>query len=108
MDQERKAALLAYCRIDELTPEEKPLLEGMYQAAVGYMEQAGIAGPEEGTPRRAQYDLCVNALVLDSWDRRGTMDTGKGTYQVTDNASFRRMINQLKLTEPVSKLDTGG
>ena len=26
--------------------------------------------PPEGTPRRAQYDLCVNALVLDGWDRR--------------------------------------
>lgn len=108
MTLERRAALLAYCRIDELTPEEEPLLEGMYQAAVSYMEQAGIAGPEEGTPRRAQYDLCVSALVLDSWDRRGTMDTGKGTYQVTDNASFRRTINQLKLTEPVSNLDTEG
>lgn len=108
MTEERKAALLAYCRIDELTPEEEPVFEGMVQAAVSYMEQAGIAGPEDGTPRRAQYDLCVSALVLDSWDRRGTMDTGKGTYQVTDNASFRRTINQLKLTEPVPKLDAGG
>lgn len=108
MTPERKAALLAYCRVDELTPAEEALFEGMVQAAESYMEQAGIAGPDEGTPRRAQYDLCVNALVLDSWDRRGTMDTGKGTYQVTDNASFRRTINQLKLTElpPASNSDT--
>lgn len=107
MTLERKEALLAYCRIDELAPEEEPIFEGMYQAAVSYMEQAGIASPEEGTSRQAQYDLCVNALVLDSWDRRGTVDTGKGTYQVTDNPSFRRTINQMKLTEPVSELDTG-
>lgn len=106
MTKERKAALLAYCRIDDLTPGEEPVFEGMVQAAESYMAQAGIAGPEDGTPRRAQYDLCVSALVLDSWDRRGTMDTGKGTYQVTDNASFRQTINQLKLTEPVSDLDT--
>lgn len=100
MTGERRAALLAYCKIDDLAAEEEIILDGMYQAAVSYMTQAGIAGPENGTPRRAQYDLCVNSLVLDSWDRRGTMDTGKGTYQVTDNVSFRRMINQLKLTEP--------
>lgn len=91
---------MAYCRIDELAPGEESVLDGMYQAAVSYMEQAGVSEPEEGTPRRGQYDLCVNALVLDSWDRRGTMDSGKGTYQVTDNISFRRTLNQLKLTEP--------
>lgn len=100
MTPEREAVLLAYCRIDELTAAEEDILYGMVCAAESYMEQAGIAEPENGTPRRAQYDLCVNALVLDSWDRRGSMDTGKGTYQVTDNASFRRTINQLKLTEP--------
>lgn len=100
MSPERRAALLAYCRIDELLPEEEGVLDGMVWSAVSYMEQAGVSEPEEGTPRRAQYDLCVNALVLDSWDRRGTMDTGKGTYQVTDNISFRRTLNQLKLTEP--------
>lgn len=111
MTPERRAALLAYCRIEELTEEEEPVLEMMIQAAVSYLDQAGVSEPAEGTPRRGQYDLCFFALVLDSWDRRGTMDTGKGTYQVTDNASFRRTINQLKLTEPepepVSKLDTG-
>lgn len=100
MTEERRAALMAYCRIDELAPGEESVLDGMYQAAVSYMEQAGVSEPEEGTPRRGQYDLCVNALVLDSWDRRGTMDSGKGTYQVTDNISFRRTLNQLKLTEP--------
>ena len=66
----RRASLLAYCRIeeDELTAEDEVLLETMYWAAVGYMAGAGVAAPAAGTPRRAQYDLCVNALVLDDWD----------------------------------------
>lgn len=107
MTKERKAALMAYCRIDELAPNEEPVFNGMYQAAVGYMDQAGVPEPADGTIRRGQYDLCVNAMVLDSWDRRGTVFSGLGSYVVTDNPSFRRMLNQLKLTEPdVSKLDT--
>lgn len=107
MTKERKAELMAYCRIDELAPEEEPVFEGMYQAAVNYMDQAGIAEPFPGTPRRAQYDLCVNALVLDTWDRRGTASSGGNSYANAENPAFRRMLNQLKLTEPVvSKLDT--
>lgn len=102
MTPEQKASLLAYCRIDELLPEEEPVFAGMVQAAESYMEQTGIAGPEEGTPRRAQYDLCVSALVLDSWDHRGTASSGGGAFTVADNPSFRRMINQLKLTEASS------
>lgn len=107
MTKERRAALLAYCRIDELAPDEEPVFEGMYQAAVGYMDQAGVSEPADGTLRRGQYDLCVNALVLDAWDKRGTTSGGLKTYTAVDNPSFRRMLNQLKLTEPdVSKLDT--
>lgn len=106
MTEEQKAALMTYCRIDELTPEEEPIFEGMYQAAVGYMEAAGIAGPEEGTPRRGQYDLCVSALVLDSWDRRGASSSGTGTYTVVENRYFRQTLKQLQLTEPESGADT--
>lgn len=109
MTQERRAQLLAYCRLDELTPEEEPLLEGMYQAAVSYMEQAGVSEPENGTPRRFQYDCCVNALVLDDWDRRGSSAEARSGHTMTENLSFRLSLNQLKLTEPgpdVSNLDT--
>lgn len=103
LTEERRAALLAYCRIDALEEGEKPLLQAMYDAAVGYMEQAGVSEPAEGTARRAQYDLCVNALVLDAYDQRGSQ-TDKS---VGDNPMLRRMITQLKLTEPpVSNLDT--
>ena len=102
----RKAALLAYCRIDELDAGEAALLESLYGAAVAYMEQAGVSEPAEGTPRRAQYDLAVNYLVLNAYDQRDTVIPGT---IVADNPAFRRHLNQLKLTEPVvSDSDTTG
>lgn len=97
LSEARRASLLAYCRIEEPTAEELLTLEGLYDAAVGYMEQAGVSEPEEGTPRLAQYDLCVNFMVLDGFDRRDVTITGT---IAADNPSFRRLINQLKLTEP--------
>ena len=109
MTEERKAGLLSYCKLTELAgdPEVQSLIFLFYGAAASYMAQAGISEPAEGTPRRAQYDLCVNAMVLDSWERR---DTAITSTVVTDNPAFRRMVNQLKLTEPrdVSDLDTSG
>ena len=95
--------LMAYCRIDVLEDGEEDLLEGLYLSAVSYLDQAGIAEPEEGTPRRAQYDLCVNHLVLDGYDRRGATVSGTA---LSDNPVFRRMVVQLKLTETVSESDT--
>ncbi len=106
-DAARRAALLAYCRIDELSPEEEPVFDMAVQAAASYMEEAGIAEPAPGTPRRGQYDLCFSALVLDAWDRRGTAAQDRGSYTSVENRSFRQMINQLKLTALVSNLDTG-
>lgn len=102
----REITLKAFCRLDSLSSEEEELLHHLYDAAVGYMVQAGVVEPPENTPRRAQYDLCVNYLVLDSWDRRDVSITGT---IVADNPAFRRLLNQLKLTEPdVSNLDTSG
>jgi hypothetical protein len=72
LPEARKPSLLAFCRLDELSAEEELLLEVLYCAAVGYMTQAGVREPPEDTPRRAQYDLCVNYLVLDGWDPGGT------------------------------------
>lgn len=99
LTEQRKAALLAYCHLTELAeePEVQALLPALYDAAVGYMEGAGVAPPEDGTVRAAQYDLCVNYLVLDSWERR---ETSMVATVVADNPAFRRLINQLKLTEP--------
>ena len=102
----RRASLLAYCKLTEMAddPEVAAMLETFYGAAAAYMAQAGISEPPVGTPRRAQYDLCVNAMVLDSWDRREISVSGT----VSENPAFRRVMNQLKMTENVSNLDTSG
>lgn len=96
---ERKASLLAYCKLTELAddPEVAALIPMLYDAAVGYMEGAGVNVPESGTTRAAQYDLAVNYLVLAGYERREAIITGA---IVADNPAFRRLVNQLKLTEP--------
>ena len=104
MTEERRAGLLAYCRIEEPTSEELRTLETLYDAAVGYLDGAGISQPAPGTPRAAQYDLAVNFMVLRDFDLRDAEVTGT----IQDNPAFRRLITQLKLTEPVSNSDTGG
>ena len=103
---ERWDSLLDYCKLTELKgdPEVQRLIPIFYQDAVGYMAGAGIAEPAEDTPRRAQYDLCINALVLDAWDHR---DMTEPSNQVTENPAFRRRLNQLKFSEgTVSDSDT--
>lgn len=103
----RRAQLLAYCKLTEFEddPEVLALLETFYGAAEGYMAQAGVSQPPEGTARRAQYDLLVNYMVCNAWDYR---DVTYVSTVVADNPVFRRIMTQLKLTEPrnVSKLDT--
>lgn len=99
LTEARRAALLAYCKLTELAddPEVEALIPPLYEAAVGYLEGAGINVPEPGTARAAQYDLAVNYLTLDGWERREAAITGT---MVADNPAFRRLLNQLKLTEP--------
>lgn len=96
LTEERRASLLAYCRMEEPTEEELLTLETLYDAAVGYLEGAGISPPAPGTSRAAQYDLAVNFMVLRDFDLRDAEVTGT----VQDNPAFRRLITQLKLTEP--------
>ena len=105
MTDERQAGLLAYCRIEEPTTEELLVLEGLHSAAEEYMANAGVAKPAEGTSRRAQYDLAVNFMVLRDFDMRDATVTGT---IVSDNPAFRRLLTQLKLTEPVPNPDTCG
>lgn len=103
-NDELKARLMAYCRIDVLEDGDENLLKDAYYLAVSYMEEAGIWEPPERTARRAKYDQCVNYLVLDGYDRRDVTITGT---IVSDNPMFRRILTQLKLTEPaVSDSDT--
>lgn len=102
LTDERRASLLAYCKLTEFgdDPEVLALLEGFSLAAEGYLAQAGVSPPPAGTGRRAQYDLLVNHLVLDSWENREAAYVGTVTV---DNPVFRRMVNQLKLTEGVRR-----
>ena len=96
LTEERRAGLLAYCRMEEPTEEELLTLETLYDAAVGYLEGAGISPPAPGTSRAAQYDLAVNFMVLRDFDLSDAEVMGT----VQDNPAFRRLITQLKLTEP--------
>ena len=96
--------LMAYCHLDELTEEEKTEFREAFDSAVSYMEDAGVSMPDAGTPRRAKYNRCIKALVLDEWDNRGTQTAGTS---LADNKAFQRKKNQLKMTEPVSDSDTG-
>ena len=99
-----RARLMAYCRIDVLEDGEEDLLKTLYLSAVAYLAGADISEPEADTPRRAQYDLCVNFMVLRDFDLRDAEVSGT----ITDNPAFRRLITQLKLSEPVSDSDTSG
>lgn len=102
----RRDTLLVYCRIDDPAPEDLTLLEDMCMEAMGYLHGAGVMEPETDSPRLPLYNACVNALVLDAWDNRGTQT---GVKEISDNPAFRRKLNQLKLTEPiVSESDTTG
>ena len=104
LTDERRAALMAYCRIDDLADGEAALLESLYEDAAAYLAEAGVSEPEAATGRAAQYDQCINALVLDAWDHRGSQTAGQA---LAENPAFRRRPNQLKLTEPVPDSGTG-
>ncbi len=101
MDEQRKAGLLAYCKLTELAddPEVDALIPVLYNAAVGYLTDAGISTPEAGTPRAAQYDLCVNCLVLSAYEQRNASIAGS---TVMENPMFRQMLNQLKWADTQS------
>ncbi|MBD5098295.1 MAG: phage gp6-like head-tail connector protein [Clostridiales bacterium] len=98
LSEERRASLLAYCKLTELAddPEVQALIPVMYEASVGYMENAGINVPESGTTRAALYDLCVNYMVANAWDQR---DTTVAATVIAENPMFRQYLLQLKLTE---------
>ena len=77
-----------YCRIDGDT--EDSLLESLLQAAKDYLTGAGVDEPKEDVPL---YGLCVKALVLDYYDRRG-LTQRPDPHEVP---GIRTAINQLKL-----------
>lgn len=95
----RLAEIANYCKVDADDAE----LPGYVAAAEGYMLSGVCSEPEEGTPRAAMYLLCIKALTLEQYDRRGiTVDQA-----ASENRIARMMINQLKLTSPVPDSGTG-
>lgn len=99
MLRERLSEIAAYCRVEADDAE----LPGFVDAAAAYLAGAGVREPQDGSPRYAQYLQCVKYLALDLYDRRDTAVEGA----IGDNPAFRRMLNQLKLTEPVPESGTG-
>lgn len=99
MLRERLSEIAAYCKVDADDAE----LPGFVDAAAAYLSGAGVSEPEDGTARFAQYLQCVKYLALDLYDRRDAAVEGA----LGDNSAFRRMLNQLKLTEPVPESGTG-
>lgn len=96
---ERLESLLAYCKLSELRddPEVMVLISELYLYAVQYLAGAGVEQPEEGAPLTPIYDQCVNYLVLDAWERR---EAAVVATIVSDNPVFRRMLVQLKQSQP--------
>lgn len=103
MDETFRAELMAYCRMDETDDSEYNLLDELYEDAVSLLEEAGVSEPPAGTARRSKYNLCIKAIVLDSYDNRGATSASA----VADNPAFRRRINQLKRTEPDPVAESG-
>ena len=93
------AGIAAYCKVDANDAE----LPGFVDTAAAYLADAGVLEPQDGSPRYAKYLQCVKYLALDLYDRRDTAVEGA----LSDNPAFRRLINQLKLTEPVPDSGTG-
>lgn len=99
MLSERLSEIAAYCRVEADNAE----LPGFVDAAAAYLAGAGVREPQDGSLRYAQYLQCVKYLALDLYDRRDAAVDGT----LGDNPAFRRMLNQLKLTEPVPESGTG-
>lgn len=96
--EELKTAVFAYCR--EVEDEETlPAMTVAWDAAVGYLEGAGVTRPgPENAGRLALWLSVMLAMVLDEYDQRGAQfDAGK----LQDNPVFRRKLTQLKLSEGI-------
>lgn len=105
MNEANKVLLLAYCKLDpeDLSTEDMLLLEMFYDAAVDYMEEAGVAKPTT-KGRLAKYNLVIHSMVLNAWDHRDLAEMAA----TAENPVIRRVINQLKFSEGVSGVSNSG
>lgn len=89
-----------YCRADA----DDRQLSLLALSAAGYLAAAGVSEPEAGTLRAEQYMQCVKFLTLGFYDRRdGSIDGSVG-----ENPAFRRLLNQLKISEPLPSSEGSG
>ena len=119
--EELKTAVFAYCR--EVEDEETlPAMTVAWDAAVGYLEGAGVTRPAPESTRPARsFFICpypfrqklsrdpvtchglwlgvVLPLTLDAYDQREAQTEGQNKLQ--DNPVLRRKLTQLKLTEGI-------
>lgn len=100
LPHEELAAAKNYMRIDG--DADDCVVVDCVLAARDYLAGAGVSLPPAWTPRRCSYDICAHRIALDDYDER----RGVAHEKAEENPAFRRRLNQLKLTEPVSKLDT--
>lgn len=93
-DEELKAAK-AYMRVE--SDADDGVVTACVLAAREYLAQAGCSLPGLESTRRPLYDLVCHAMALSSYDQRDPVITGT---IVAENPQLRRMLTQLKLTEP--------
>ncbi|HWS43300.1 MAG TPA: head-tail connector protein [Pseudoflavonifractor sp.] len=87
------SAAKAYLRAED----DDDVVTACVLAAREYLDQAGISTPGLKSSRRPLYDLVCHAMALGSYDLRDPVITGT---IVAENPQLKRMIVQLKLTEP--------
>ena len=96
--EELKTAVFAYCR--EVEDEETlPAMTVAWDAAVGYLEGAGVTRPAPAGTRPGRGLGGVRPLTLDAYDQREAQTEGQNKLQ--DNPVLRRNLTQLKLTEGI-------
>lgn len=95
LSREDLEAAKRYMRVDG--DDDDFVVEQCVRAARGYMTEAGVSLPEAGTDRRAKYDIVCHAYALSLYDQRDPVATGS---PVSENPVLRRLLVQLKLTEP--------
>lgn len=84
---------VAYCRAYARIDGDDMMVRQLCDAAIGYLTTAGCARGIDGTPRAAQYDLCMAALVLHYYDHRDSVGT-----EAAIPIGAQNIINQLKLS----------
>lgn len=94
---ERWKVLLAYMHLEGLEPDDTDakLVQSMHTAAVRYLADAGVTEARlvcSGTPDEdvALYELTLQSMTLDMYDRRGSAASAA--------VGVRDWINQLKGT----------